>query len=89
MSKKYQTEQEELLVKIDKLTAELSAEQQSVIDAEKWIASIKKCARPTELTADLLNSLIEKIVIHEGKDSPNGMKAQPIEIYYRFIGKID
>ena len=89
LSKKYQTEQEELLVKIDKLTAELSAEQQSVIDAEKWIASIKKCARPTELTADLLNSLIEKIVIHEGKDSPNGMKAQPIEIYYRFIGKID
>lgn len=89
LSKKYQTEQEELLVKIDKLTAELSAEQQSVIDAEKWIASIKKCARPTELTADLLNSLIEKIVIHEGKDSQNGMKAQPIEIYYRFIGKID
>ena len=89
LSKKYQTEQEELLVKIDKLTAELSAEQQSVIDAEKWIASIKKCARPTELTADLLNSLIEKIVIHEGKDSKNGMKAQPIEIYYRFIGKID
>ena len=89
LSKKYQTEQEELLVKIDKLTAELSAEQQSVIDAEKWIASIKKCARPTELTADLLNSLIEKIVIHEGKDSQDGMKAQPIEIYYRFIGKID
>ena len=89
LSKKYQTEQEELLVKIDKLTAELSAEQQSVIDAEKWIASIKKCARPTELTADLLNSLIEKIVIQEGKDSQNGMKAQPIEIYYRFIGKID
>ena len=89
LSKKYQTEQEELLVKIDKLTAELSAEQQSVIDAEKWIASIKKCARPTELTADLLNSLIEKIVIHEGKDSQNGMKAQPIEIFYRFIGKID
>jgi len=28
-------------------------------------------------------------VIHEGKDSQNGMKAQPIEIYYRFIGKID
>lgn len=89
LSKKYQTEQEELLVKIDKLTAELSAEKQSVIDAEKWIASIKKCARPTELTADLLNSLIEKIVIHESKDSQNGMKAQPIEIYYRFIGKID
>ncbi|MBE6664973.1 MAG: DUF4368 domain-containing protein [Ruminococcaceae bacterium] len=89
LSKKYQTEQEELLVKIEKLTAELSAEQQSVIDAEKWIASIKKCARPTELTADLLNSLIEKIVIHEGKDNQNGMKAQPIEIYYRFIGKID
>ena len=42
-----------------------------------------------ELTAELLNTLIEKIVIHEAIKSADGMRDQEIEIYYRFIGKID
>ena len=37
----------------------------------------------------LLNTLIEKIVIHEAIKSADGMRDQEIEIYYRFIGKID
>ena len=43
----------------------------------------------TELTAELLNTLIEKIVIHEATKGADGMRDQEIEIYYRFIGKID
>ena len=35
------------------------------VDAEKWIALMKECVNPTELTAELLNTLIEKIVVHE------------------------
>ena len=71
------------------LQAELSAEQQTALDAEKWIALIKQYANPTELTAELLNTLIEKIVIHEATKGEDGMREQEIEIYYRFIGKID
>ena len=90
LSKKYQAEQEELIDKISQLKAELFAEQQSAVDAEKWIESVKNCSYPTELTADLLNALIEKIVIHESTtDEKDGTKSQKIEIYYRFIGKID
>lgn len=89
LSKQYQTEQQEILEKIDRLNAELSAEQQTAIDAEKWIGVIKQYARPTELNAELLNALIEKIVVHEAVKGEGGMKDQEIEIYYRFIGKID
>ena len=89
LSKQYQTEQQEVLEKIDRLNAELSAEQQTAIDAEKWIGVIKQYARPTELNAELLNALIEKIVVHEAVKGEGGMKDQEIEIYYRFIGKID
>ena len=75
--------------KISRLQAELTAEQQTALDAEKWVALIKQYANPTELTAELLNTLIEKIVIHEAIKSADGMRDQEIEIYYRFIGKID
>lgn len=71
------------------MQAELSAEQQTALDAEKWVALIKQYANPTKLTAELLNTLIEKIVIHEATKSADGMRDQEIEIYYRFIGKID
>ena len=67
----------------------MSVEQQTALDAEKWVALIKQYANPTELTTELLNTLIEKIVIHEATKSADGMRDQEIEIYYRFIGKID
>ena len=89
LSQKYQTEQKELSEKIDKLKAELSAEQQTAVDAEKWILLIKQYANPTELTAELLNTLIEKIIIHEAVKTEDGIREQEVEIFYRFVGKID
>ena len=89
LSQKYQTEQQELIEKIDILKTELVKKQQTVIDAEKWIALIKQYANPKELTAELLNTLIEKIVIHEAVKGEGGMRDQEIEIFYRFVGKIE
>lgn len=50
---------------------------------------IKQYSSPTELTAELLNTVIEKIVVHEAVESPDGIREQEIEIFYRFVGKID
>ena len=89
MSRKYQAEQRELDEKISRLKTALATEKQTVQDAQMWISRIKQYSHPTELTAELLNSLIEKIVVHESKKNEFGFKEQDIEIYYRFIGKID
>ncbi|MDO5346376.1 MAG: recombinase family protein [Lachnospiraceae bacterium] len=89
LSQKYQAEQSELIDKIDRIKAELATERQTASDAEKWVALIKQYSHPTELTAELLNTLIEKIVIHEATKDADGMREQEIEIYYRFVGKID
>ena len=88
MSQKYQTEQQELTEKIERLSAELESEKQTTVDAETWISLLKQYANPTELTAELLNTLIEKIVIHEAT-TVDGMREQNIDIYYRQIGKIE
>ena len=89
LSQKYQTEQQELVEKIDRLKTELATEKQTAADAEKWIALIKQYSEPTELTAEVLNTLIEKIVVHEAVKDSDGTRTQEIEIFYRFVGKID
>ncbi|MCI9104046.1 MAG: DUF4368 domain-containing protein, partial [Lachnospiraceae bacterium] len=37
----------------------------------------------------LLNELIEKIAVHQWRKDEDGKKVWDIEIYYRFVGKID
>ena len=51
MSQKYQTKQQELTEKIERLTTELAAEKQTATDAEQWVELIRQYANPTELTA--------------------------------------
>ncbi len=63
LTAKYQTEQGELAEKIDTLTVELDTVKQTESDARKWIDLIQQYANPTELTAPLLNTLIEKILV--------------------------
>ena len=58
-------------------------------DKYRWIALMKECVNPTELTAELLNTLIEKILVHEAVKGEDGSREQEVEIFYRFIGKID
>ena len=89
LSGKYQSEQAELEEKIEQLQSAIAAESQSTADAEKWIALMKECVNPTELTAELLNTLIEKILVHEAVKNEDGSREQEVEIFYRFIGKID
>ena len=89
LSQKYQAEQEELDKKIRELQAALSAKQESVENAKKWISLIREIGAPAELTAEMLNTLIEKILIHESTEGEFGGRDQEIEIIYRFVGKID
>ena len=48
---------------------------------------MKQYVNPTELTAELLNTLIEKILVHEAVKSEDGSREQEVEIFYRFIGE--
>lgn len=89
LSQKYQLEQMELNDKINKLKEDLAMKQENTVNAEKWIELIKQYTHPTELNAELLNALIEKIVVHEAVKHETGLREQEIEIYYRFVGKID
>ena len=54
-----------------------------------WVDLISKYSEINELTAPLLNELIDKIVVHEKRIDADGKPTRDIEIYYRFVGRID
>ena len=89
LSEKYQDEQQALTEQITQLKEALAADRQTTENTAKWLELIKRYVNPTALTAEMLNELIEKIVIHEAVMDDNGQRTQKIEIYYRFVGKID
>lgn len=62
LSQKCQREQDELEAKIETLTAQLASTKEQEDGINKWIDLIKQFSSPTELTADMLNTLIEKIL---------------------------
>ena len=53
----------------------------------QFISNVKKYTEIIELTPEILNELIEKIIIHQ-TEKINGKKVQKIDIYYKGIGII-
>lgn len=89
LSQKYQTEQQELEEKIGRLKSEIESVKQTEVDARKWIGLLRQYGSIEALDAELLNNLIEKITIHEAVKGEGGTRDQNVDIYYRFIGKIE
>lgn len=89
LSNKYQQEQHDLEQQIITLRTKLDKAEEELLGAEKWVQLIKEHSVPKKLTATLLNTLIEKIAIHAPEENEQGERTQKVDIYYRFIGKID
>ena len=85
---KYSAEQSELEEKVGELQKNADETETAVIQPSKFIKTIKKYKEPTELTAEMLNDLVDKIVIHE-KTGDRSCREQEIDIYFNFIGKFD
>lgn len=86
---KYRNEQIQLAEQISQYEEKLTATKTTEENVRKWIDLISKYSEINELTAPLLNELIEKIVVHEKRIDTDGKPTRDIEIYYRFVGRID
>ncbi len=88
LSEGYETEQEEIRTEIAKLTEEISQADTTVHNVEKLIAVTRKYTRVDQLTPEILNALVDKIVVHEAVKK-DGKRTQAIDIYYSYVGIID
>ena len=89
LTQKYEQGQNELEARIEVLAAQLASAKEQKDGINKWVDLVKQYSSPTELTAEMLNALIEKILVHEAVKDADGKRTQEIEIVYRFVGKID
>ena len=88
MSQNYEQEQSKLKDVISTAKQELSAQENQSMDISRFMRRIHKYTKMTELSVEIANELINKIIIYK----PEGNKRNrilKIEIHYNFIGNLD
>lgn len=70
------------------MTAEVNQADTEVTNVAKLIAVTKKYTRIDELTPEILNAFVDKIIVHE-RVKQDGKRTQAIDIYYSYVGIVD
>lgn len=88
LASEYEQEQKELKVKITKLDDLIENGETQTKDLKQLLVNVRKYTDPQELTAQMVNDLVDKIVVY-APDKSSGHRRQKIEIYYNAVGIID
>lgn len=89
LSAGYEAEQKGLEETIKELSEQISQKTDKTINIDRFMKLVKKHTSFEELTPTLLNTFIEKILVHEVEVDAEGQKRQKIEIVYNFIGSVE
>ena len=88
LSTQYEEEQKQVRQTIGELQSLIDDGEQETHDLRQFLKSVRKYTDPEELTAEMLNELVDKIIVH-APDKSSGHRKQKIEIYYKAAGIID
>ena len=88
LASEYEQEQKELKVKIAELEDLIENGETQTKDLKQLLVNVRKYTDPQELTAQMVNDLVDKIIVH-APDKSSGHRKQKIEIYYNAVGIID
>ena len=87
LSADYEAESRKLKDRYNEIQSLLANYTRQSREAKEFAALVEQYTNITELTEELLHTLIEKVVVHE-KEVIDGETVMRIDIYYRFIGKV-
>ncbi len=88
LASEYEKEQAEVRARISELEASVISGEEQYKGLKRLLANVRKYTDPQELTAEMLNDLVDKILVH-APDKSSGHRKQKIEIYYNAVGIID
>ncbi len=88
LSEGYEAELADAKAEMTKLTEEVRDTDTAVNNVEKLIAATRRYTHIDELTPEILNALVDKIVVHEA-EKKNGKRTQSIDIYYSYVGIVN
>lgn len=87
LSGEYEAEQKEVRQKVEELQELIDSGEQESHDLQQFLKDVRKYTDPETLTAEMLNDLIDRIVVH-APDKSSGHRRQKIDIYYKAVGLI-
>ncbi|MBR1750426.1 MAG: recombinase family protein [Ruminococcus sp.] len=88
MSEDFASERKSLETDISALQTEIETLKNKVSGVDEFIGIAKKYTNITELNLEIVNSFLEKIIVHERVKSDKGI-SQQIEFVFKGIGKVD
>lgn len=86
--KEYEDEQKTLTTSVAEAETQVAAFTEDTARAEQFLALAKKYTDFSELTTQMINEFIEKIIVH-APEKVDGDRVQEIEIYLNFIGRFE
>lgn len=87
LSDGYEEEEQKINEDIKTWETELNIIKDTKEQTKRFAECVKKYTNIKELTAPILNELIENIIVHDAKEI-DGVRTQKVEIFYRFIGTV-
>lgn len=87
MSANYEAEMTQMKTRYTEIQMQLSTYARKTRSAKVFADLVEQYTNITEVTAELLHTLIDKIVVHE-KEVIDGQIIMRVDIHYRFIGKV-
>ena len=88
LSEKYEDEQFELKAQIKNMKKIVGEEKKHELNSDGFLKIVRKYTEIEELTLDILQEFIDKIVVHH-REEIAGETIQKVEIYYKMIGSIE
>jgi len=86
LSAEYEKEQETLETEIAELRSGIDSHVDSKERADKFLALTKRCTDFMELTTPMLNSFVDRVLVHEREEKKVRYTRQKVEIFFSFIG---
>ena len=84
----YEKEQRELITSVTEMRRELETTDQKTVDLRLLLKTLRKITDVNELTPAIVNSLIDRIEVHNN-DKSSGHCYVKVDIYFSAVGMID
>ena len=84
----YESEQKDLLASAEEAEQKLATFEEDTARLELFLALAQKYTDFSELTTPMINEFVDKIIVH-APEKIDGDRVQEIEIYLKFIGRVD
>ena len=88
MTASYEEEQQFLKARVTELKSQISAEEESGLNVDRFLALVRKYTDVKELNAEIIREFVEKVIVHQTEEV-GGQRVQKVRIIWNCIGEIE